>query len=137
MRKARVEYPEAAIRAVHVQPETLLTAELGEITERVDGTGLHAPGVCRDQEGHVAGPAVGRDRRPQVRHDHAEVLPDHYFAGGAEPEREGCLLQARMALCRHVHGEAGMPVEALFPNVPAIDPGTPVPCNLETVPVRV
>ena len=32
---------------------------------------------------------------------------------------------------------AGMPVEALCPDIPAVDPGAPVPCNLEAVPVRV
>src|SRR5262245_58061829 len=42
-----------------------------------------------------------------------------------------------MALCRHVHREPGMPVEALCPDVPPVNPGAPVPCNLEAGPVRV
>src|SRR5260370_20342994 len=60
-REAGVECPEAAIGAVHVQPETFLPAEVGEVTERVNGAGLHAPGVRRDQEGVVASLTVGRD----------------------------------------------------------------------------
>ena len=85
VREAGVEYPEAAIGAVHVQPEALLTAELGELIERVDGTGLHAPGVRRDQEGAVAGPAVSRDRRPQVGQVHAEVRRRPTLRGAPSP----------------------------------------------------
>ena len=137
MRKAGVEHPEAAIGAVDVEPEALLLAEVGEITERVDGTGLHAPGVRRDQERTVAGPAVSCHRRSQVGQIHPEVLADLNLARSSEPEREGSLLQAGMPLRRHVHGEPGMPGQAFGPDVPAVDLSAPVPRNFQAMPVRV
>ena len=85
VREAGVEDSDAAVCAVHVQPEAFLTAELGEIIERVDRTGLHAAGVRRDQEGAVARPAVSSDRRPQVRQVHAEVVVDLTLRGAPSP----------------------------------------------------
>jgi hypothetical protein len=135
--QARVECPEAAVGAVHVQPQALVPAEVGEVAERIDGTGLHAPRVGRDQERPMPGPAVGRDRRPQAGQVDAEVVAGRDLAGSAEPEREGGLLQAGMTLGRHVHGEPGMPLQALGPDVPAVGLRTPVPRDLQAVPVRV
>ena len=132
-----IEGSEPAVGAVGVQPEAFPVAEVGEVVKRVDGPGLHAPGVRRDEERTVAGPAVGRDLRPQVAEVHPEVPVDGHLARAAEAEREGRLFQAGMPLVGHVHGEPGMPLEPLVPDVPAVDPGAPVTRDLHAVPVRV
>jgi hypothetical protein len=137
LRKAGVERSEPAVGAVHVQPETFAVAEVSEVIERVDGSGLHAPGVRRDEEGTVTRAAVGRHLRAQVTQVHPEVGVNGHLAGAAETEREGGLFQAGMPLGRHVHGEPGMPLEAFVPDVPAVNPGTPVTRDLHAVPVRI
>ena len=137
LREPGVEGPEPAVGAVRVQPETFPVTEVGQVVKRVDGSGLHAPGVRGDEERTVAGPAVGRDLRAQVAQVHPEVGVDGHLAGAAEPEREGRLFQAGMPLVGHVHGEPGMPLEPLVPDVPAVDPGAPVTRDLHAMPVRV
>jgi len=93
-REAGVERSQPAIGAVHVQPEALLATEIGETVEGVYGSGLHAPGVRRDEEGTVTGPAVSGDRRAQVTEVYPEIAVNSHLAGAAETEREGSLLQA-------------------------------------------
>ena len=82
----RVEQPEAAVRAVHVEPGLPLASDPGELRQRVDGAGVHVAGAAHDRDGGPSGRGVLVERPLEevevdppvaVDRDGAEVGPAH------------------------------------------------------------
>jgi len=76
VRDVGVEDAERTVRAIHMQPETVLSTEVGQFIERVNGAGINRSGTGHHTERSQTRFAVGSDRFAQGRQIHFVPLID-------------------------------------------------------------
>ena len=70
MRDVGIEDAERAIGSIHMQPETLLSTEVGQFVEWINGTGIDCPGTAHHAKRSKAFFSISHDRFAQCRQVH-------------------------------------------------------------------
>ena len=113
LRRDRGQRP---VGPVHVEPEALGGAQVGQLVERVDGAGVHGAGVAHDDRGLPAGLPVVGDRPLQQVHADAEAVVGRDLPQllPADAEEVHGLVHAVVDLVRHVDDQRRRSREAVL-----------------------
>ena len=118
----RVERGPGAERAVDVQPDAELGCDVGDVVQRINGTGIGGAAAGHDRERDLARLAVVLDRRAQRVRAHAKrvVGRNRTQVIGSDAELLGALLDGGMAFGARIEDERRAPaLQSLDPQVPA------------------
>ena len=99
---------ERSVGAVDVQPDAVLAADLGELSQRIDRSDRGRAGICHDDERRQSGHDVGGDGRPERigPHSRTPVGRDHAYLVGPESERPCRARERRVRLVGQVQDRA-------------------------------
>ena len=108
VRDVGIEDAECAIGSIHMQPETLLSAEIGQFIEWIHRTGIDGPGTAHHTKRSSSFFPVGRDCFAQSMQVHFVPRIDRDDAWLSQPQQVRRFPETAMPLFRDVEHERWM-----------------------------
>ena len=134
VRDVGIEDAECAIGPIHMQPETLLGAEVGQFIERIHGAGIDRPGTAHHTERSQTFFPVVRDCFAQGMQIHFVPLIDRDDAWLSQSQQVRRLSETAMPLFRDVEHQWRMvTLQAFRAHIPAIGFCSPVASHRQAV----
>src|SRR2546425_1986464 len=133
-RNAFIQNAESAIGSINMQPESLLSTQVGKLIQWINRPGLHSSGGCRNTERPQPCRTICQYLLTQAIDVHLQGMGRGNKMNGitAQPHRLYRFSYAEMALIRLVEDKGMMyPLYAFGPYIPSINLRSPLASGLQ------